>query len=262
MNHGHRAFSRATVVVQYMELSFLSLAVVTGMAARPAKAATLPAGSTNVQCSADGNSSFHSTECTVGGFPGVPSSAFATATLSGVPFVSTEVTSPPAGAFGAGASATALYYFQVTGGNVGDVVPLGIEFSLNAFSTDESWALAKMLIYTSALGVTHVEEVCTDGLCEDKSLSDILSIPARSGAPLDSVTLNVQAHATATHFSNELARAFADPYIFIDPAFPNASLYSIVVSPGVGNMPRVPEPATLWLIDSVLGALSLIRRRK
>lgn len=236
----------------WLPLSLLAMAV-----AIPATAAPLPAGSTFVQCFADGNNAFHATECSTGGFVGVPPSAFSSATLSPIPAVSVEVTSPPAAVLGAGADANATYYFQVTGGNVGDVVPLMFDFTMSATSTPESSALARIIVRTSEVPFTVEELVCNPQECGESTFSDTLSISARSGANLDSVTLYVLAQSPATRISHESARAFAVPYIYIDPSFPNASLYSIVVSPGAGNMPSVPEPATIWLAALVLGAVGL-----
>ena len=73
--------------------------------------------------------------------------------LSPFPSVTAEVSSPPAGVFGAGASATFAYSFQVTGGSPDDVVPILIEANLQASSTPDSSALARF-IYTTA--VPHV----------------------------------------------------------------------------------------------------------
>jgi hypothetical protein len=141
-----------------------------------------------------------------------------------------------------------------------------IDFALSAVSTDDSSALARLIIRTSAVPFTVEELVCNPQLCDETTFSDALSIQALSGSAVDSVTLYVMVQAPATHVSHETARAFADPYIYVDPAFPNAHLYSIVVSPGVGNIPtelaQVPEPATLWLVGSVLCALSLWKRRR
>jgi hypothetical protein len=266
MKNRNRALSVAATALQFLGHWWLSLGAVTGAAAIPAQAATLPSASTFVQCFADGNNSFHSTECAQGGFIGVPPSAFASATLSPFPSVTVEVTSPPAAALGAGADANATYRFGVTGGNVGDVVPIMVDFSLSLSVTPESSALARLIIRTTEVPFTVEELVCNPQVCDETALSDTLTIQARSGSTLDSVTLYVLAQSPATHVSHESARAFADPFIYIDPAFPNANLYSIIVSPGVGNAPdaplaSVPEPATLVLVSSVVGVLGLMRRR-
>jgi hypothetical protein len=264
MNYPARALSFAAVAVRFPGQWWLCLAAVAVAVSLPVMAEPLLPGSTFVQCSADGNSSFHSTECTIGGGIGIPSYTFASAALSPIPFVSVQVSSPPTGFFGAGAGATSFYYFQVIGGNPGDIVPILIDFRLEAESTTESSALARMLVYTSGEGVVRSREVCIDpiGSCEDTSVSESLSLSAVSGYMLNSVTLYVQASAIATRISNESARAFADPYIYIDPRFPNASAYSIAVSPGVGNTPfaaPVPEPETLWLVGTVLVGIFLTR---
>jgi hypothetical protein len=244
----------------------LGVAAAAVAAAIPSSAAPLAAGSTNVQCSADGNSAGPlPTECEVGGIPGVPSSAAASAGLSPLPFVEVSVSSPTNGVFGAGAGATAFYRFQVTGGNAGDVVPVLIDARLSASSTPDSSALAKIIVNSIVLGQTPlVEEVCTGELCEeDSSFDGTLSFATQSGSTADSVTLSAQGQATATHASNETAQAFADPYIYVDPAFPDAGLYSVVVSEGTANVP-VPEPAqaTLSLVGFAVGALGLARRRR
>jgi hypothetical protein len=225
--------------------------------------AVLQAPSTFVQCFADGNNTFHATECTRGGFPGVPPSAFASATLSPVASVSVEVTSPPAAVLGAGADANSTYYFQVTGGNVGDLVPIMVDFALSVSTTAESSAQAKIIVRTSVVPFTVEEIVCNPQECDETQISDTLNIQARSGANLDSVTLYALAQSPATRISNESARAFADPFIYIDPAFANASLYTIVVSPGVANVPLtpVPEPESGVLLGIGAVVIGLLRRR-
>ena len=227
--------------------------------------AALPAGSTFVQCSADGNSTFHMNSCTVGGFPGVPSASIASAELSPAPFALAEASSPPSGVFGAGTSASTFYHFQVTGGSVGDLVPVLVEARLQATGSGEALALARLIIRTSALTEPDVTEVCSDGSCEDISSFETFTVPARSGSPLDSIHLYAEARTSATKVSSEFARAIADPYLVVDPAFPNAGLYAIVVSPGAGNIPLspVPEPAQalLWVAGLVLLAFAWRRRR-
>lgn len=88
--------------------------------------------------------------------------------------------------------------------------------------------------------------VCTDGTCgtTDISFSGILSTRARSGDLGDFLNLHIQASASGTaRLFPKSASASVDPFLFVDPDFPNASLYGIIVSPGVGNaqIAAVPE---------------------
>lgn len=238
-----------------------------------------PLSSAFVQCFADGNNSFSSTECHQGGFVGVPPSAFASATGSPFASVSVEVTSPAATVLGAGADANFTYWFDVIGGTAGTVVPLMIDYNLSVFSTPDSSALARVIVRTD-LSFLAEEAVCNPQVCDDTSVSNTLSVQGLAGSTLNSITLYALATAPATRISNESARAFVDPYIYVDPSFANASLYSIVVSSGVANVPvrpgpgpdpnpgpgpdpsQVPEPATLSLLGSALGVFTLMRRRR
>lgn len=51
------------------------------------------------------------------------------------------------------------------------------------------------------------------------------------------------------------ASALADPYFYVDPTTPDATAYSVSLSPGVGNTP-VPLPGSLYALLS--GALALV----
>ena len=79
------------------------------------------------------------------------------------------------------------------------------------------------------------------------------------------VTLN--AVATASGSPGMTATAYVDPFIFIDPNFADASLFSVeVLTPGIGNAPvagAVPEPST-WamMILGFMGIGFLAYRRK
>ena len=59
--------------------------------------------------------------------------------------------------------------------------------------------------------------------------------------------------------------AWADPYIYIDPAFVGGDQFSLLISEGIGNTPlsAVPEPST-WaiLLFAVAGLGGMAHRHK
>ncbi|MBS1827555.1 MAG: hypothetical protein JST93_19725 [Acidobacteria bacterium] len=247
MNHSRRILSSASSVTSFLRLWLLALAVLAGT---PAGGAPLSSPSTSVLCSVEGNTFFLSTLCEFGGGPGVPSSARAEVTLTPVPHVIATATTPKEGFLGAGSSATALYYFQVVGPTDGELVPILMDIYLLSQSTFEAKAIAKLIINTSA-GLFEGFEVCSDGTCDETAISQTIDLQVRTGSTRDSITLYAQAQAFVTRSTTETALAVADPHIYIDPSFPNAHLYSIILSPGVGNEPAssdVPEPATMSLV--------------
>ena len=62
-------------------------------------------------------------------------------------------------------------------------------------------------------------------------------------------------------YTNGTATATFDPAIKIDPSTPDASAYSIVLSPGIEQPASVPEPSTLGLLALGLGELICTRRK-
>jgi hypothetical protein len=167
------------------------------------------------------------------------------------------------------ASAGMTYYFQVTGGVPGDLVPVLFQITLTTTSTEaqspKSYAAANFVRFTSIDGLVAGPQVCTYvAICGSlvTSFSGTPGVHSASGSTGDFVNLTVQAHAAAGFGTvDESAEAFADPYIFIDPSFPNASLYSIIVSPGVANSPdaptSAPEPASGALCAALLLGITL-----
>jgi hypothetical protein len=211
-----------------------------------------------------GNALDDPTSCALGSFD------TASASLTLTPFVGleTQAAAPAAlGVHGAGATASISYSFAVTGGHPGDVVPILISTSLNTTGTDPTLGVgfAALTITTSAVGTRTLIAVCTDGSCGTtaNSFSGTLNTLARSG-DVDELFLQVQAAVVGNSLHSEAASASADPFIFIDPAFPTASLYSIVVSPGVGNAsaPAVSEPATLGLLALAFAGIGWAARRR
>jgi hypothetical protein len=65
------------------------------------------------------------------------------------------------------------------------------------------------------------------------------TLQADANVPI-SVAGEVHVYENASGGTASAGFAYVDPYFSIDPSFPNASLYSIVVSPGVGNSPITP----------------------
>jgi len=102
--------------------------------------------------------------------------------------------------------------------------------------------------------------VCSDATCGTTASSFFvtLSTRARSGDAANTLSLQVSA-STGDSLSAESASASADPFISIDPSFPTAALYSVLVSPGVGN--AVPEPTSAMLVSLGMLANAVFRRR-
>lgn len=86
------------------------------------------------------------------------------------------------------------------------------------------------------------------------------------------ISVAVAAYATATttrETRSATSKAGIDPYIEIDPSTPDASLYTLIFSPGIGNSPlsgmAVPEPAT-WLLAllgfAIAGEIARAKRGK
>ncbi len=248
-------------------LRALSAMVLCGSIAPKALAADPPAaGSTSVFCSVEGNTFTDVLQCEFGGGSGVPSFARAEAAMSPVPYAFALAEAPADAKLGAGSSATVLYRFQVVGPVDGQDVPLLIDYQLTATGTTESRAIAKLIVNagTTFTGIVacwdnHVVNPICDG---EPEVQGSFSLTVKTGSRFDSVTLYAQAQAAVTGFSQESAQAFADPYIHVDPAFPNAGLYSVIVSPGFGNAQPVPEPAALWLLGPGLLWLGWHTRRR
>jgi hypothetical protein len=257
MNDPLRTLLSAPTAIPLQTLRWVCAASVVCAVAMPVHAASLPSPSTSVFCSVEGNTFMNPTHCEFGGFPGVASSAVADIALS-IPHALATASTPTNGVLGAGASATVLYWFQVVGPTVGERVPILMDASLVTQATAESKALARLIVNTTS-GTFEGFQACTDDTCDGTSFSETISLSVLSGSTQDSLTLYAEAQARLNQFAHEQAVATADPYIYIDPTFPNAHLYSVVVSPGIGNAPPppIPEPAAFYLMGAGLLALAV-----
>jgi len=175
-------------------------------------------------------------------------------------------------------SLSITYYFEVTGGNIGDPVTVLLDSILRAAGTtanSQSFAAADArvslnnnavfhdLLYSCGPGNCSFQQNWAGTLAVQMAVGDVGTVWIQtdidteagvSGCPTPN--LCVQGVATAS--------ALADPYLYIDPTTPNASQYSIVVSQGIGNTPlgSTPEPSSLLLLGSgVVGLGGLLRRK-
>ena len=239
------------------------LAALSAMAA-PARADSLPTAITETSCGADPNGVFQRvvdpTSCVL---------ATALGSLTLTPFVNLSVQISTVGVFlngvhGGGATAVVRYFFEVIGGNSGDVVPLLIATNLSTDATAASGghSFASLSAFTNSFGNSFVA-VCTNESCgsTNSSFSGILSTRAKSGEVGE---LDLQVSAGSGGLDSGFANASADPFIYVDPSFSAASEYSILVSPGVGNgisAASVPEPGSAGLL-ALSAALLWIAVRK
>jgi hypothetical protein len=240
----------------------LTVAAAAFAIASGASAASLPQAVTRVECGADGSRASDEVFCQEGNVPGTPGFATASAFTSS-PFVTARTEEPSNGVLGSSASATLSYSFQVIGGNPGDIVPILIQTDLDTDSSPLSFATATLTYRTTAGGfVPSILKVCSGPTSPAdcigfQGFAGAVKTQALSGSVDDFVGLTVTAQAVATGSTDEFALASADPYIVVDPSFANASLYSIVVSAGVGNVALVPEPATATLFGISLAVFAL-----
>jgi hypothetical protein len=166
------------------------------------------------------------------------------------------------------------YSFEVTGGTPGTVVPVDIETTLQAVPESIGYAFSEIQV---AANTTASFVICSsDGLgcgagTGETNFSGVLEVEAVSGTAYvttgpsfnQGVHLEVEAGgALGASFNGSTVSA--DPHMFVDPTFPDAANYSIVLSPGVGNaVPTIPEPATWVLMGlGMVGLAGLTRLRK
>jgi hypothetical protein len=159
------------------------------------------------------------------------------------------------------------YYVVITGGQFGDAVPLLVTGSL---STSASGGTANDVVDTSAgIGINFFngnygasESVsCGNVLrgedCSNFSWSGTLSALAVVG--YDNV---IAISASTTVSGSGTGYAFADPYVYIDPAF-LATHPDYGLALNVGNTASTtPEPSTLLLASGCLLGLFVAARRK
>ncbi len=242
------------------------LAGVLSALATPTWSDVIPAGTTVASCQFGGTIVTDPSACSFGG-------GSASATLS--PFVGLQAASSGFGQSN-GAIAQAKYSFEVVGGNPGDVVPVDILVGLRTAASvngidDMGGGIAGGFADINVLnhGQSIVEKCASTDrinrdLCGVDHFSGSLATTAVSGDLSNQLQLRVSADTGSDPFGDSLsAFAFADPLIIVDPNFPGADKYSIVLSPGVGNgiASTVPEPVTLVPLGAILALFPLLGLR-
>ena len=169
------------------------------------------------------------------------------------------------------------YDFAVTGGSVGDVVPVlvhshlstGVSASMDPNNSNIASASIN-LFGISGVGGAIINNGPADSACSASpdntdvgdcfgGFDDELALTLTSGSA-ERVFLQIIVSASSNSAGN--ATASIDPFIFVDPSFANAGDYTITVSDGVANAPPVPEPSAWALSLACLGALGAVRSRR
>jgi hypothetical protein len=155
------------------------------------------------------------------------------------------------------------YSFEVVGGNPGDPVPLLIFTNLFTSIAGDAYAFSEIIVSNNSSTLGSVV-ACQSygGTCPPDAPSDFSGSfgGTVSSGVLEDVHLEIEASTNAV-LGAATSSASADPLIEINPSFANASDYSILLSPGVGNATNsTPEPGTLMLICCG-GAFLLLARR-
>jgi hypothetical protein len=148
-------------------------------------------------------------------------------------------------------SAVLSYQFEIDGPSVGVTIPIDIDGSA-LFNSDNGTAAGGVLygLFNSSktwLYLFNCTHSTTGNNCPDQPGFFHLPTVALSGV---AITIQLEAGgstSSGTYFSQ------IDPTITIDPSFPDASLYSISFSSGIGApSDTVPEPSTFLLIGAVM----------
>ena len=167
-------------------------------------------------------------------------------------------------------SATAGVVFNYTVEIIGPagLVPVDVQATGSATSTTNAGSSASLSLSNISnvpiLEVASSQGQALGGFVTSLNISNTYEMTADSPFSVqitDEASAGIDPILTASS-----ASASIDPLFFIDPSDPNASEYSILLSPGVGNAPAAtPLPAAFPLFATSLGGLGLLgwrRKRK
>ena len=160
-------------------------------------------------------------------------------------------------------SASVTYHFGVSGPVHPSPIPLLIDARLLVEvepSTIVRTQLAQINVFSPGIiNDTESLNACTVGsmpVCADRRRDLVFDLGMPIGAE---GTINLRALLQG---AGGRMRAVADPFIRVDPAFPLASQYSIVVSSNVINAAPIPEASTASLLLAGLAVVAFRALRK
>jgi hypothetical protein len=171
-----------------------------------------------------------------------------------------------------GVSVVLDYYFDITGGQVGDNVPISVDglVSVNAVGDDGSVSAAADATFSISLangnhGASHslyCGNVLRGASCGSDSWAGALQAIGWVGY---TNTVQLQVDVSVNNGSGS-ADAYADPHVYIDPTFAASHPeYGLEFSPATGNSlagTSAPEPSSWFLLVSgALAGAVLLRRR-
>ena len=178
---------------------------------------------------------------------------------------------PVADGSAAQALAALQYDFTVTGGHVGDLVPVLVLSRLQAAATgsedpNNANSASANIVVRALSPASGVNSEDSAGACDASPVAcgQPAAVEAELAITLASGTAGrvfMQVLVGASSTSEGLAFATIDPFIFVDPHFANAADYTITVANGVGNALPVPEPGVWALLLAGLGGLGVAGRR-
>lgn len=169
------------------------------------------------------------------------------------------------------------YFYDVVDVPTTEVVPIHISFHLEAMralpapeTRGDPASEARIIFYQNTAGgmIVNDQIFASAGAYPSGNSEDVRGtyntefIPGETSGE---ITLSTQASSFGGPNFASSSSAFADPYIYIDPAYlaahPDATLE---ISEGVGNVApvtSVPEPATWLLLLTGYGSLGFMLRR-
>jgi hypothetical protein len=105
-----------------------------------------------------------------------------------------------------------------------------------------------------------IDDVPVAATCPSSTFQEV----GHAALSVDSNTVyTIELNANLSSQINSSASAFADPFIQIDPAFADASQFSVIVSPGIDNVAlSTPEPGGAGMLALGLAGLAVLARRK